>query len=332
MSGPIPMEQFGRDHWSALLYAETCVVDGNGRVDHMKMRDKDRRGGPYPTRIKGGEVADHDDYDCLRDLALAGLMDVDFGSHGGAIVAFTDYGWQVVAALRKHRATAPNHSSEGFAPPPFPGAARLEDQQVKVLMRSIAIFCDERADVERILTRLQAQDWDAFWREWEGMDEVRVSNAIRQTERHFAPAWIVEAAAQGLRASPVAKTVAYLTRDHLVMAVHSSKRVYEVGISVNQVDGEELPDGYAEVAEGWLNGAEFTALASHLETDGYQMEMGHVPGHLLLEDQAIDVCPHCASSFFLYEFRDASGGRKGRPVLRHFLVCVECCATKEISH
>lgn len=93
---PIPMERFGKDHWSTFAYVETRAVDHKGTIEHDHMRcDADRHPllalagrrtavvgfGPtgttkYPTRVRGGEVADHDDYDCLDDLVAAGLLTV----------------------------------------------------------------------------------------------------------------------------------------------------------------------------------------------------------------------------------------------------------------
>ena len=34
----VPMEQFGKDHWSLLGYIETCCVDGGGEIVHDRMR------------------------------------------------------------------------------------------------------------------------------------------------------------------------------------------------------------------------------------------------------------------------------------------------------
>jgi hypothetical protein len=96
---PIAPQRFGRDHYSTLLYVETCAVDCGGRLDHDRMRcDLDRHpvlaaagahsalfgevdGHANPTRLRSvdgrtEEVADHDDYDCLDDLVAAGWLTV----------------------------------------------------------------------------------------------------------------------------------------------------------------------------------------------------------------------------------------------------------------
>ena len=34
----VPVEQWGRDHYSTLLYVEACAVDAKGRLEHDRMR------------------------------------------------------------------------------------------------------------------------------------------------------------------------------------------------------------------------------------------------------------------------------------------------------
>ena len=112
---PIPWQRFGRDHWSALLYAESVAVDNRGRPDYRKMRvDLDRHPHrahiyadsaerrKYPTRLIDGEIFDHDDWDCIDDLAAAGLMR-DGGFTHNPIWRLTPAGEQVAAALRSYR-------------------------------------------------------------------------------------------------------------------------------------------------------------------------------------------------------------------------------------
>lgn len=112
---PVPVEQFGSDHWSTFAYVETRAVDHHGILDHDRMRcDADRhpilatagrvnsaRGltsrQKYPTRLRSTaeapvELADHDDYDCLDDLVAAGLLTVTMPTPEA------DGGWFVDAA------------------------------------------------------------------------------------------------------------------------------------------------------------------------------------------------------------------------------------------
>lgn len=134
---PIPPHDWGRDHLATLLYIETRVVDHQGVLASQHMRcDPDRHpmfmahnqpdGRKYPTRLRDESlVKHHDDYDCLLDLVDFGLLTiiapvdeslwrVPFGKRGplhtltfseppAVCVALTDYGWEIAAALRKHR-------------------------------------------------------------------------------------------------------------------------------------------------------------------------------------------------------------------------------------
>lgn len=89
----IPIEQWGSDHWSTLAYLETRIVDHKGQIEHDHMRCHPARhpgmyaakrrcfgasgdGSRYPTRLRDGEAADHDDYDCIDDMIAEGLVTV----------------------------------------------------------------------------------------------------------------------------------------------------------------------------------------------------------------------------------------------------------------
>jgi hypothetical protein len=99
--GYVPIDLFGKDHWSTLAYAETCLVDRGGfqvgfdarmrqgRAHFRVMardcpRPKHNRGGPnmgmvmapeHSTILKDGSVVQgHDDWHCVQDLVNAGLM------------------------------------------------------------------------------------------------------------------------------------------------------------------------------------------------------------------------------------------------------------------
>lgn len=111
----IPVEAWGKDHNTTLLYAETRAVDHKGWLPvndpHMRM---DRR---YPTRLHNGvEVHGHTDYDCLTDAQAAGFLTYDedevpegvressVQGKGPGVVSFTDEGWTYVHNLRRQRA------------------------------------------------------------------------------------------------------------------------------------------------------------------------------------------------------------------------------------
>jgi len=78
---PIPMEEFGKDHWSTFAYVETLVVEGEQPRRERMRCDADRHPqfahgefkDKFPTRTKKGEVKNHDDWDCLDDCELVGL-------------------------------------------------------------------------------------------------------------------------------------------------------------------------------------------------------------------------------------------------------------------
>lgn len=70
-------EKFGKDHWSLLLYVETCVVDGDGVIDTRRMRTWGTHG-KHNTILAGGELAieGHDDWACLAELVDEKMVDL----------------------------------------------------------------------------------------------------------------------------------------------------------------------------------------------------------------------------------------------------------------
>lgn len=89
----IPVEQWGKDHWSTFAYLETLLVDAPGKnaiVHPSRMRTDggrhplftDRRHSAqtdrscYPTRLRNGELSRHDDWDCLWDACVAGFLEL----------------------------------------------------------------------------------------------------------------------------------------------------------------------------------------------------------------------------------------------------------------
>jgi len=111
-------EHWGYDHASLLLYVEDMHLDHHGQlnVDYVRTnrdsrpmewaqrRDQDHQWRPgYGTRIAGGErpCTDHDDWDCLEDFRLAGLLDYNGAPEFQA--ALSDIGIEVAGELRKFR-------------------------------------------------------------------------------------------------------------------------------------------------------------------------------------------------------------------------------------
>lgn len=128
---PVPIEWFGRDHWSTLAYLETVVVDQGGKIDNRRMRTDSRRhrtlaarphltaGKKYPTRLAGGRLLEnHDDWDCLQDMEAAGLVTVvlrefrgPFFNSNRVTVGLTERGWKVAAEVREHKGSGGSFSS-----------------------------------------------------------------------------------------------------------------------------------------------------------------------------------------------------------------------------
>lgn len=124
----VPMERWGKDHWSTFLYLETCAVDNSGKIDRLKMRCNPRLhrelanvhpsiglmdGSKYPTRLQDGELDKHDDWSCLEDMVAEGLIKAwcrvarprDAFGNSEAKVELTELGWWFVGQLRCHRAS-----------------------------------------------------------------------------------------------------------------------------------------------------------------------------------------------------------------------------------
>ncbi len=141
MNSPrIPIAQWGKDHWTLLAYVESRCVDHRGVLKNANLRTNVARhplfvargfaspgdGSRYPTRYKGGELDNHDDWDCLDDMVRAGLItivkpkgdalwNVPFGARGPikygnglqtreltVKVKLTDRGARMAGELRTH--------------------------------------------------------------------------------------------------------------------------------------------------------------------------------------------------------------------------------------
>lgn len=111
---PVPIEQFGHDHWSTFGYLETRIVDYGGVVDKHHLRCVHRRhphrahdGGDatkHPTRLRGDvTLAYHDDWDCLDDFEVAGLVETS-GTGLHPVFALTELGHEIAGKLRAHKA------------------------------------------------------------------------------------------------------------------------------------------------------------------------------------------------------------------------------------
>jgi len=138
----VPVEKFGKDHWSLLAYVECRCVDHRNTLEHDHLRTNPDRnpdlgyrrnafGGKhwkdeYSTRLKTfpwksedekeqakHRVSGHDDWDCLDDLERAGFVQVL--SYVNGSVEITEAGLAMAAHIRAHKAKGGWFSN--FTPP-----------------------------------------------------------------------------------------------------------------------------------------------------------------------------------------------------------------------
>ena len=130
MDSGIKMENWGKDHWSTFAYVETLCVEGIGGVgipDKNKMRcDSSKHPGligstnnmlglyddktTYPTRLKTGEINNHDDWDCIDDMEEYGLIKT-MGTGMNPAYLLTKIGSIVSHEIRVHKANGGNFSN-----------------------------------------------------------------------------------------------------------------------------------------------------------------------------------------------------------------------------
>jgi hypothetical protein len=127
---PVPIELFGRDHWSTLCYLETRAVDYKGVIGNRHMRCDLSHHPTYehecsslsdisPTRLKGClsdsdeilALKNHDDWDCVDDFIAAGLVFLKHISICRASITLSAVGWTIAGSLRKHRAEGSSFSN-----------------------------------------------------------------------------------------------------------------------------------------------------------------------------------------------------------------------------
>ena len=128
----VPIQDFGRDHWSLLAYVETLCVDshkkGVGEIDKRRVRANEKRhpmhavnanmgaGGWQPDygsrlagywdtlgrRVPARQIPQHDDWDALNDMEKAGLVEVISEANG--FVKLTEKGMKIAGELRSYKA------------------------------------------------------------------------------------------------------------------------------------------------------------------------------------------------------------------------------------
>ena len=141
----VPMEFWGKDHWSTLAYVETVMVEHAGFQIGSDARMKSNRRNfrvmreqcPRPKRTNhafGGIVmnpehssvlrnaasVNHDDWCCVQDMAAAGLF-IESDCQPGVVLRLSEYGAHVVNALREHKRVGGSYTT--FKCPELVGAA-----------------------------------------------------------------------------------------------------------------------------------------------------------------------------------------------------------------
>lgn len=124
MNNVIPITKWGKDHWSAFLYAETRAIDYKGVLDNRHMRCDpnihpdlvSRLIAPnltrYPTRLANNELQeDHDDWSCLEDMVAEGLLTMEYLTGNRVKVALLPRGAKVALKLRQHKANEQSYST-----------------------------------------------------------------------------------------------------------------------------------------------------------------------------------------------------------------------------
>ncbi len=137
----VPIREWGRDHASTLLYVEARCVDHRGVLKNENMSCNARRHrkllvgamsagtiaprrwkDEYSTRLREDQESGHDDWDCLEEMAGAGLLTFaikdkkpGFPFEGGEVVVkLTREGADLAALLRRCRQLDLKDSSDAF--------------------------------------------------------------------------------------------------------------------------------------------------------------------------------------------------------------------------
>lgn len=121
----VPMELWGKDHWSTLAYLETVQVDHKMLMMHSDARMRQNRrhfrilGARRPalpmqrehgSRLNDGSyVPGHDDWNCVQDMAHAGLLSINSDDLGpGVVFTLVARGLALAHELRIYKANGGN--------------------------------------------------------------------------------------------------------------------------------------------------------------------------------------------------------------------------------
>jgi hypothetical protein len=147
----VPIEHWGKDHWSTFAYAahvatsdkdsviepDRMRTDGN-RHPHgvgytKRMLGTDTTAKLYPTRLRQGQLLlEHDDWDCLDDAVHAGLM--TWGTWVNPFVVLTTKGLAAQARINELQNEGKRWPEMyGWVPPTTVDEAHPGDQMHKAL-------------------------------------------------------------------------------------------------------------------------------------------------------------------------------------------------------
>lgn len=110
----IPIDEFGRDHYSLLLYVESVCVDNAGIPAAISMRCNAKRHpglgscgawkSEWSTRLRGDKRQPrHDDWDCFLDMAACGWVR-NIGTGVNPRFWLTEVGWCMAHLVRRWKA------------------------------------------------------------------------------------------------------------------------------------------------------------------------------------------------------------------------------------
>lgn len=121
----IPIERWGKDHWSTLAYVETCAVDHLVTPNICELDRRRMRCNPFThpyvahlphwdpnngTRLRGFKsfaetpdllIGSHDDWDCIVDMEHEDLLLIC--SAVNCLISLTDQGRDIANQLREHK-------------------------------------------------------------------------------------------------------------------------------------------------------------------------------------------------------------------------------------
>jgi hypothetical protein len=142
----VPMNLWGKDHWTTLAYIETVMVDTGGfqigRDSRMRANRRNFRvmaeQCPDPKRVSQGQgrlavvmdrdahatrlndgttISNHDDWCCVQDMAEVGLFTLRQDQiEPGEILHLSSLGREVITKLREHKAVGGKFADFRFNP------------------------------------------------------------------------------------------------------------------------------------------------------------------------------------------------------------------------